>query len=399
MAPPRSKKTSVADATTTTTTADLLAALASCPSSRLAGRRLTAPGGERQIASLWAGYGKVTELSVVVAGDDDDGSHRHDLVVKRVSPPPGRPDDVGHARKVDSYAFEASFYREVAPRLLALPPGDVPRVGAPFLVVEDGTTTTLVLEDLRPAFPVFPRGGLSRAQLGAALRWLAAFHAAFWGCGTTGGNGGLPPPAITPPPSLAAREGTYWHLATRPDELAAIVGDAEHGDLAAAAPGIAADLLAGAAGPHGTLVHGDAKAANFCFTTDGGTAAAFDFQYVGSGLGARDVAYLLCSAGGSREIGTPGSEDAWLELYFSALAPRLAARGFAVEGHGGDAGGAGPPYTRAVLKSHYELAAADFYRFMAGWGTWGAADVFGEVARRVVAEREKGSGGGGGRMK
>jgi len=205
----------------------------------------------------------------------------------------------------------------------------------------------------------------------------------------------MPHPPITPPPLLARREGTYWNLATRPDELAAIRGDREWGALADAAPGIAADLAAGAAGPHGTLVHGDAKAANFCFTGDGSHAAAFDFQYVGSGLGARDVAYLLCSAGGAREIGTGvGGEAKWLDLYYEALAPRLAARGVPVgSGSSGEPGGGGPPstppYTRSLLQSHYDLSAADFFRFMAGWGTWGAADAFAGVARQVVAERGK----------
>lgn len=330
----------------------------------------------------------------------------HALVAKRVAPPPAaRSDDIGHARKVDSYVAESEFYRTVAPALLALPPADVPLVGRPYLVLEEEgalTTgrkgapppppiTTLVLQDLRPSHPVFPRGGLSKPQLAAALRWLAAFHSAFWGFQ----DPSMPHPPITPPPLLARREGTYWHLATRPDELAAIRGDREWGALADAAPGIAADLAAGAAGPHGTLVHGDAKAANFCFTGDGSHAAAFDFQYVGSGLGARDVAYLLCSAGGAREIGTGvGGEAKWLDLYYEALAPRLAARGVPVgSGSSGEPGGGGPPstppYTRSLLQSHYDLSAADFFRFMAGWGTWGAADAFAGVARQVVAERGK----------
>lgn len=293
---------------------------------------------------------------------------------------------------MDSYVAEAAFYRSVAPALLALPSPAVPLVGTPYLVLEDPgrrpgvdpPTTTLVLQDLRPTHPVFPRGGLSPAQLGAALRWLASFHAAFWGCNDSESSSTGRRPTITPPPLLTTREGTYWHLDTRPDELAAIGGDPEWGGLATAAPGIAADLKAGAAGPHGTLVHGDAKAANFCFTPDASSAAAFDFQYVGSGLGARDVAYLLCSAGGARQIGArPGGEGRWLDLYYDALAPRLAARGVAVDG----SGAGGEPYTRALLQAHYELAAADFFRFMAGWGTWGAADAFAGVAKAVVAAR------------
>jgi hypothetical protein len=66
---------STGGATETLSTAGLLAALADPdpdehgvvgPLAGTAGR-LSAPGGERQVASLWAGYGRVTELTVVVA--------------------------------------------------------------------------------------------------------------------------------------------------------------------------------------------------------------------------------------------------------------------------------------------------------------------------------------------
>ena len=67
-------------------------------------------------------------------------------------------------------------------------------------------------------------------------------------------------------------QGTYWHLATRLDELAAI-DDAE---IRASAQALDAQL---AAATFQTILHGDAKEANFCFTRDGRSAAAVDFQY------------------------------------------------------------------------------------------------------------------------
>ena len=82
--------------------------------------------------------------------------------------------------------------------------------------------------------------------------------------------------------------GTYWHLATRPDELDAL----DDSPLKAAAVELDRRLTSS---PFQTFVHGDAKLANFCFRADGRDAAAVDFQYVGGGCGMKDVAYFISS--------------------------------------------------------------------------------------------------------
>ena len=324
-------------------------------------------GRETPLCSLWAGYGRVTAVEGV-----RDGA-RLPLIIKRVTPPATAPadDDGGHARKLASYVAESAFYREVAPGLV----GSRCPVAEPVAVVEqnapDSYALALALADLRPAHPVFTKGSLRPPQLRAALTWLAEFHATFWG---VAGRDDVPP-------LLSDREGTFWHLATRPAEYDAIPRD--WSDLKAAAPAIDAALAAAAAGPHGTLVHGDAKAANFCWTeggckNDSVSAAAFDFQYVGRGVGARDVAYLLSSAGGAGD-----DEEGLLSFYLDALLAALARRGADPAGY--DAG---------VLRSHYDLACADFVRFMAGWGWWGGgSDRAAATARRVAREVLKKGGG------
>ena len=133
------------------------------------------------------------------------------------------------------------------------------------------------MEDLGDAgfMPATELPGDDSGILRAGLDWLAAFHARFVG---------LVPKDLWP-------QGTYWHLATRPDELAAMAD----GPLKRRAAELDRRLNDG---PFTTLVHGDAKIANFCALragTDAGRLAAVDFQYVGAGCGIVDVAYFIGS--------------------------------------------------------------------------------------------------------
>ena len=57
-----------------------------------------------------------------------------------------------------------------------------------------------------------------------------------------------------------------------------------------------------------TIVHGDAKLANFCFSHDLSNVAAVDFQYVGGGCGMKDVAYFLGSCLNDQELRTTENE-------------------------------------------------------------------------------------------
>lgn len=63
-----------------------------------------------------------------------------------------------------------------------------------------------------------------------------------------------------------------------------------------------------------TIVHGDAKRANFCFAPSGRAVAAVGFQYVGGERGMKDVAYLLCGHFGDERV-----ERRLLDGYFIAL--------------------------------------------------------------------------------
>lgn len=296
------------------------------------------------IQSLWSGYGELYRATL-------DGAA---VVVKHIAPPEavahprGWGTDVGHARKLRSYAVETAWYAEWVPTYAeALRPDG--RVPACLAHGDDPSDRWLVLEDLAAdGYPV-RTADPDPEQVQACLRWLARFHATFLG---------VAPEGLWP-------VGTYWHLDTRPDELAAMDDDA----LRAAAPVLDAKL---SGARFRTLVHGDAKLANFLFSADGHRAAAVDFQYVGGGCGMKDVAYFLSSL--SDVDAVEADEAGHLDAYFEALRAALpaAADADAVEAEG-----------RAL----YPVAWADFYRFLAGWspGHWKIHDY----SRRMTAEALK----------
>jgi aminoglycoside phosphotransferase (APT) family kinase protein len=218
-----------------------------------------------------------------------------------------------------------------------------------------------VLEDLDASGFNERRTRVSDGELSACLAWLAHFHACFLGV----------------PPSSLWKVGSYWHLATRPDEFEAL-GNAA---LRRVAPALDERLNRAR---FLTLVHGDAKLQNFCFAARGGAVAAVDFQYVGGGPGIKDVAYLLTSCLSPGDL--IREADRHVGAYFRELRAALEARG----GHQADE--TQEPVDVSALEAEwrelYPIACADFYRFLLGWGgVGGARDAYLERVTAEVVER------------
>ncbi len=268
----------------------------------------SATRGER-IQSVWSGYGEVLRFRLT-------GAEQASVVVKHVVPGRGR--GRSHDRKLRSYEVEQAWYRDWAVRC-----GDVCRVARCPQVERSDGEWVFVFEDLDAAGFSARCEYPSRVQLDRCLEWLAAFHATFLGVRPRG----------------LWKTGTYWHLKTRPDEHRSMA----RGPLRDAAGVIDARLNSAR---FMTIVHGDAKPANFQFSPDGRRVAAVDFQYVGGGCGMKDVAYLL--TGQDR-----GAQRRGLDVYFRAL------RG-AVEGHDLDA-------LEVEWRALFPWAWADFHRFLVGW--------------------------------
>lgn len=277
------------------------------------------------IQSLWSGYGSILKLHLL-------DSQYSSVIVKRICPPQSisHPrnwnSDIGHQRKLKSYAVEANWYEQYAHRTNSA-------CKVPQLIgkKEQDEVTLLVLEDLDGLGYPLRKENLDRSELQQCLSWLANFHACF----------------MQENPVGLWEIGTYWQLDTRPEEWEAMPSDS----LKSAAHKIHKVLNNC---QHLTLVHGDAKYANFCFAKEGAVAAV-DFQYVGSGCGMKDVAYLLsCIAGG---ISSQDTEEQLLNYYFECLQSAI--------------NELQPEIDFAELEKEwrriYPIAFADFERFLQGW--------------------------------
>jgi len=300
--------------------------------------------GER-IQSLWSGYGEIFRVHL-------EGGAVPSAIVKSVNPPAleHRGDASSHARKCRSYDVESAWYRRFAELC-----DESCRVAKLFHCETSGERWRFLLEDLDAAGYQERKSVLVPDEIDRCLCWLARFHARFIG---------------TKPEGLW-RTGTYWHLDTRRDELRRIADK----DLRAAAPILDARLRGAEVQ---TLVHGDAKVANFCFAPAGRGVAAVDFQYVGGGCGMKDVAYLL---GDHPAPHSEVAEARHLDCYFAELRAALSALDSRVD----------PDAVEREWRELYPIAYADFSRFLAGWApdVWQRDTHARRVVKRVIGSLAK----------
>jgi Ecdysteroid kinase-like family len=277
------------------------------------------------VQRLWAGYGEIRRVYL-------SGAQWPSVIVKRIRPPtsPSLEAPSGaraHARKLRSYAVEATWYERYATRC-----DESCRVALLLWCERASEQPLLVLEDLDAAGYAARHDSLGRGGMRICLDWLAQFHAMF----------------VSDPGDGLWPTGTYWHLDTRPDELAVSRDPA----LRAAAPELDARLQGAR---FRSLVHGDAKLANFCFTSGQTAVAAVDFQYVGPGVGVQDVAYFIDCCLDDRASAAHAEE--LLDHYFRSLRRALSIREPDLDGTA----------LEAEWRALYPTAYADFYRFLSGW--------------------------------
>ena len=289
------------------------------------------------IQELWSNYGNIMRIGL-------ERSDVSSVVVKHVqlpayaNHPRGWNTDISHRRKVKSYQVETRWYENFSKSSSA-------RLPECLVVAKKGDEVLMVMEDLDEAGYPLRKMSVSWEDITSCLEWLAKFHSSYLGKNPQG----------------LWEVGTYWHLETRPQELAVL----KDNELRRAAYYIDDKLNTC---HYKTIVHGDAKLANFCFSKDGNVAGV-DFQYVGGGCGMKDVAYFIGSCLNEGEC--ERLEERILDTYFGFLQNALPERNEELE---------------SEWRAMYRVAWADFYRFLKGWspGHWKIHSYSERIAAEVI---------------
>lgn len=300
------------------------------------------------VQSLWSGYGEIRRYHLA-GGKYKSVIVKHIQLPKVIDHPQGWNTEISHKRKIKSYQVERVWYQEYVKLT-----NTHCRVPQCYYSVEERQELLLIMEDLDASgyHLRVHHDYVNLEQAKSCLSWLAHFHAKFME---------VKPAGLWP-------IGTYWHLETRPEELSRM----QNTSLKNAALSID-EILTEA--KYQTIVHGDAKLANFCFSKTG-EVAAVDFQYVGRGCGMKDVAYLISSCFDEKDC--LKYENELLDFYFNQLELSLDKIIDYQE-------------VKSEWKELYRYAWADFYRFLDGWspGHWKMHEYSIRLTQQVIEELEE----------
>ncbi|MDQ9091729.1 kinase [Pseudoalteromonas haloplanktis] len=273
------------------------------------------------ITSLWSGCGEIVRCRL------DEKA----CVIKAISVP----DHINHPRisqtefainrKHRSYDVEYNWYLHYAPQLPSQS-----RALSCFKAIKHDSQKVLVFADF--AVEGFTCAQAIDAHIAAIVKWLGYFHAFHFQVNPDG----------------LWQQGNYWHLATRPDEYENMHESTlkQHADKID-------KILRNC--PYQTLIHGDAKLANFAVNNSTMDVLGYDFQYTGGGVGVVDVMYFLGSCLNEQQL--EDTADDYLASYFRHFSGAMQQFGHS-------------EYTAVVLNAWQTLwpvAWADFYRFLMGW--------------------------------
>ncbi|MGL1891651.1 MAG: ecdysteroid 22-kinase family protein [Spirochaetaceae bacterium] len=298
------------------------------------------------IQNLWSNYGEIIRYKLI-------GAEFNSIVIKHIklseseNHPRGWNTNISHDRKVTSYKVECAWYKYWSSKC------DFKcRIPKCIMMDSKDGEVLIVLEDLNDSGYPIRKTNVNISEIKLCIEWLANFHGTF----------------INTDPKELWSKGTYWHLQTRPDELKAL----QDKHLKKYAHIIDKKLDDA---KYKTIVHGDSKLANFCFSTDSKSVAAVDFQYVGGGVGVKDLAYFIGSC--LYEEDCEKYETELLDHYFKVLKGRLLEVKSTVNIED----------LEFNWRELYPVAWTDFHRFLKGWspGHWKINSYSEKLSKEVLS--------------
>lgn len=264
------------------------------------------------LQNLWSNYGYLARVMI----DNTSYILKYIKLPQKQTHPKGWNSKFAHERKLKSYQVEMSWYENHN--------NHIENARFPKLIknIQKESQQLILLEDLTQV-GFQDKINISTSEVKLVLKWLAHFHAYH----------------LNQSSEDLWQIGSYWHLKTRPHELEKLQ-DKELKEYAYKVD----EKLNNAT--HKTIIHGDAKLANFLFSKD--AVAAVDFQYTGSGAGIKDVAYFLGSIYQNDDL--LKYSDECIEYYLEQLCELTNNLSLVNE-----------------WRSLYPYAIFDFYRFLKGW--------------------------------
>jgi len=289
--------------------------------SKLLNRHYNSVNLQEVITSLWSGCGEIARYKL----DEKSCVVKSINVPKHIEHPRIKQSQFAINRKQQSYEVEFTWYRDYSSLLPVQS-----RALECFNTINYKQLFALVFAD-------FKEHGYDNAtccpeHILAIIKWLAYLHAFNLDSQADG----------------LWQQGNYWHLSTRPDEFEKITED----ELKQAAPIIASKIQDC---PFQTLIHGDAKLANFAINHQTLDVLGYDFQYVGKGIGTVDLMYFLGSCLDEKTLITDANK--YTALYYEHLGDAINYFEKSCD-------------AQSVIEQWQSLwpdAWADFYRFLVGW--------------------------------
>lgn len=303
------------------------------------------------IQSLWAGHGAIQRIAL-------KGGKFNSIILKNINMssdskhPKGWDTDNSYLRKARSYNIEIAWYKYFNGLNLK---DELSRTPKCIACHRDNGKMFILLEDLDSSGFSCRIDKASFKEVKICLKWLANFHAKH----------------LEVSPDKLWNVGTYWNLETRPDELKRIKGS----EIYKWAYKIDEELKNS---PFQTIVHGDAKIANFCFSPDKRQVSAVDFQYVGGGCGMKDVAYFIGSCLDEKQC--EEFEDKILSIYFRELEKAIKLNNKNINFR----------KLKSNWKHLYHYAWTDFYRFLKGWSPehWKINSYSIKISNKIIKDLE-----------